>query len=304
MMFGTRDVFHYFACDTCECVQLIDPPADLSRFYPDDYYSYAAPAARTGLRGAFRRRRNRGTFASRNVAAGPLERALARSFPYPIHGADEWMSRLNAQRDSRILDVGSGSGALLLDLESAGYTRLTGADPYIAHDLEHPNGVRILKRTLHELSETFDVVMLHHAFEHVPDPLDTLRAIAKRLAPNGTCLIRIPTSSSFAWEHYREAWVQLDAPRHLFIHSRRSIAMLAERSELEIVDVVDDSTEFQFTGSELYQRDQPLSDLATAYSPTQLREYRLRAHELNREHRGDQASFYLRHASASHHPHV
>jgi len=39
--------------------------------------------------------------------------------------------------------------------------------------------------------------------------------------PGGWCVIRIPTVSSFAWEHYREQWVQLDAPRHFFLHKVR-----------------------------------------------------------------------------------
>jgi SAM-dependent methyltransferase len=301
MMFGSGEVFHYFACGQCGCVQLIDAPADLSRFYPADYYSYAAPAERSGVRGLFRRYRNRGTFASHREFDGATRhtpRALERALPYPIPGASDWMARLGAHRESRILDVGSGSGALLLDLASAGYTRLVGADPFIANAIAHPSGVRILKRALSELDEMFDVIMLHHAFEHMPDPSAALNAIASHLAPDGTCLMRIPTTSSWAWEHYREHWVQLDAPRHFFIHSRRSIALLAERSGLEIVDVVDDSTEFQFTGSELYQRGRSLSELATAYSRAELREYRRRADQLNREHRGDQAAFYLRRSSS------
>ncbi len=294
MMFGTGDVFHYFACDSCECVQLVDPPDDLARYYPSGYYSYAPPRERTGLRGAFRRRRNRGTFAGSSGISNGLDRLLARALPYPIFGASSWMTRLDARRDSRILDVGSGSGALLLDLASAGYTDLTGADPFIAHDVRYPNGVRILKKTAAELTETFDVIMLHHAFEHVADPDRTLRTIAQRLAPDGACLIRIPTSASWAWEHYREHWVQLDAPRHFFIHSRRSMALLAERAGLALVDVVFDSTDFQFAGSELYQRNRSLADLHSSYSKAQTREFRRRAAALNREERGDQAAFYFR----------
>jgi SAM-dependent methyltransferase len=290
MMFGTRESFRYFACDDCRCIQLVDPPADLSRHYPADYYSLAAPIQRTGLRRRFRDRRNRGTFAP----AGTTDRLLARAFPYPVAGARDWMPRAGVSRTSRVLDVGSGQGVLLLDLATAGFTDLLGIDPYIADTIVHPLGVRIERRTIHDVDGPFDLVMFHHSFEHLADPLETLRSVARILASNGCCLIRIPTASSWAWEHYREHWVQLDPPRHFFLHSRESLARLAEQAGLVVTDVVYDSTEFQFTGSELYRRDRPLTELATAYSSAELRAFRRRADALNAEHRGDQAAFYLR----------
>ena len=292
MMFGTRDAFHYFACADCGCVQLVDPPSNLSSYYPAAYHSFSAPVERTGMRRWLRRLRNRGTFAPRHA----IDRTLARIFPYPVAGASDWMQRAGATRTSRILDVGCGTGAILLDLASAGYMSLLGIDPFVAADINYENGVRIQQTTIHEVTGTFDVIMLHHSFEHVTDPFDTLRSVAARLAPGGCCLIRIPTASSWAWEHYRENWVQLDAPRHYYLHSIGSFAALASSAALRVNAVVYDSTEFQFMGSELYCHDQPLAALPSSYSSAQRRNFRVRARELNAEGRGDQAAFYLRKA--------
>lgn len=41
MMFGTREVFTYFTCSECNCLQLEDSSIDFAKYYPsDNYYSY------------------------------------------------------------------------------------------------------------------------------------------------------------------------------------------------------------------------------------------------------------------------
>lgn len=38
MMFGTREVFQYFECTDCGCVQILSYPDDIARQYPKEYY--------------------------------------------------------------------------------------------------------------------------------------------------------------------------------------------------------------------------------------------------------------------------
>ena len=96
--------------------------------------------------------------------------------------------------------------------------------------------------------------------------------------------------------------MQLDAPRHLFLHSVDSIRLLAAKSSLELVGVVYDSTSFQFWGSEQYARGVSLRDErshrmnpdGSIFSARQMREFEKRAERLNAEGRGDQGAFYLK----------
>ena len=37
MMFGTRERFTYFECNSCGCLQIAEIPDDLARFYAADY---------------------------------------------------------------------------------------------------------------------------------------------------------------------------------------------------------------------------------------------------------------------------
>ena len=175
-------------------------------------------------------------------------------------------------------------------MQEAGYQNLTGVDPYLEDDRQERN-VTLLKRTIHELEGTWDLIMLHHTLEHIPDQLATLTSVARLLSGDGRCLVRIPLVSSYAWEHYRENWVQLDAPRHLFLHSSHSIRLVAEQAGLWLLEVQFDSTELQFTGSELYAQDVPLIDREGRFSPAEVLAYRKRAERLNVEGRGDQAAF-------------
>jgi hypothetical protein len=144
--------------------------------------------------------------------------------------------------------------------------------------------------------------MFHHSFEHLADPAETLRQVEARLAPGGRCLIRLPLADSEAWAQYGVDWVQLDAPRHLFLHTRRSLALLAEGAGLEIEAVEHDSYALQFWGSEQYRRDIPLMSEqsyrwgagAPVFTTEQIAGWATESERLNREGRGDQAAVYLR----------
>lgn len=136
--------------------------------------------------------------------------------------------------------------------------------------------------------------MLNHAFEHMPDPLATLARIREVLAPGGHAMIRIPVAGSWAWEHYGTTWVQLDAPRHFFLHTDRSMRNLAAAANLEWVTAINDSSEFQFTGSETYLKGFRLGDSRVRFTVRELRRFEQRAAKLNQEGRGDTSTYYLR----------
>lgn len=298
MMFGLRDEFDYLECLDCRCVQLLNPPLDMGKYYPAEYYSLSddpVPMFSHPIRRMLKGWRTHYAVTNQGVIGKVLyERTpdtLARSLA-PIAPAES----------ARILDVGCGSGIFLYALRNAGFTQTMGVDPFIAAPITYPNGLTVLKQELHTVTGNWDVIMLHHAFEHVPDPLETLRAIERLLAPDGTCLIRIPTSSSYAWRHYRADWVQLDAPRHYFLHSVESLRLLARRAGLRVDAIQYDSYELQFWGSEQYRRNIPLHDPRSykidpehsVFSSEEIAAFRLRSEELNQKKQGDQAAFYLK----------
>lgn len=297
MMFGLRDSFRYLECDGCGCVQLVDAPADMATYYPANYYSFsAAPLGEDRpLVRSLKRRRTRHALGDRN----PLGALLLQLRAVPL---DMEMLRLvGARVTDRFLDVGCGGGGLLLAMAREGFESLTGVDPFIPETFER-GGVRVVKETLAEHRGEYDVIMLHHAFEHMPDPRGTMARMQSLLAPGGRILVRIPVADSQAWRTYRENWVQLDAPRHLFLHTRRSMEVLAEQAGLELVRMDHDSRGFQFWGSEQYRRGIPLMDpasygadpAASGFTAQEIEGYEREARRLNALGEGDQACFLLR----------
>src|SRR5213075_2198570 len=88
--------------------------------------------------------------------------------------AVESVARARIGRDAAILDVGCGSGDLLRLLHALGFKNLTGVDPFLAADLTTPEGIKIWKKELGQMPGSFQVLMLHHSFEHMTEPVAVL----------------------------------------------------------------------------------------------------------------------------------
>lgn len=289
MMFGYRDRFDYFQCSICKCLQIAGIPSEMSKYYPSHYYSFNPKKRRfqksTAVR-ALRRLQDRYTLFN----SGPLGRLVSSLSPNRKLAP---LAQIGLTRDSRILDIGCGDGWRLYALGEIGFHNVLGIDPYIQKDIAYDNGARVLKQSIYDVTGEWDLVMYHHSFEHVPDPVKDLQAASKLLRSGGCCLIRVPTVSSFAWEEYRENWVQLDAPRHYTLPSIEGMKILAAKTGFLVQDIVFDSTKDQFQGSELYRKGLPLASGDTVFSACQIKRWKRLAKKLNKESRGDQAAFYL-----------
>ncbi len=295
-MFGWGDEFDYFCCAECGCLQIGRVPEDLSRFYPSIYYSFhLQPIPRHGLKSWLGGRRDYWAATGRGLL-GFLANKLA-----PARIEVSSMGGVPARKEMRILDVGCGSGELLIILHRAGFGHLEGVDPYLSGEAEVVPGMWVRKLTLQKVSGDFDLIMLHHAFEHVESGRELLAAARQHLSARGRILLRIPTPESEAWEQYRENWVQVDAPRHLFLHTRKSLGILAGQTGLAVERCWCDSSAMQFWASELYKRGVSLYDqdghsrkAENYFTKAQIRVFDGLARKVNASARGDQLVVVLK----------
>jgi SAM-dependent methyltransferase len=301
MMFGLRKSFEYVLCRNCKAIYQLDIPQDLSKYYAANYYSLQPAKEASGIELILKRMRGFWLFRNQLFFPGWFVSLL---FGKPEFA--NYFQLLNIRFTDKILDVGSGTGYLIQDLYASGFKNVCGIDPFIQKDILSNNGVHIYKKNLYELDDAFDIIMLHHSFEHMTDHLRVLTKINQLLRKDGKLIIRVPVVN-YAWEKFGPHWVQLDAPRHTCVFSEASMQLLAKQAGFNIEHILYDSSAFQFWGSEQYQRDIPLraensfaeNPKKSIFSKKQILQFEREATELNKTGRGDQACFCLKKISGT-----
>lgn len=297
MMIGLREEFNYFQCSECECLQILDVPDNMDKFYPSNYYSFNQKLLIKNTRLKKWLAYHRANYALFNK--GIIGMFLNYLHPNPIF---RLISTTNINVNSRVLDIGCGSGNILYAMKHSGMNNIKGIDPYIKEDIKYDNGLIIEKISINDEKQKWDLIMLHHVLEHMDNQKEVIKSIHDKLFDDGTCIIRIPTVSSHAWNKYKTNWVSLDAPRHFYLHSIKSFKILIESQGFYIDRIVFDSTSFQFWASEQYIQDIPLMD-ARSYSEQPknsifdlkaMESFNKMAHDLNKENNGDQFVAFLK----------
>jgi 2-polyprenyl-3-methyl-5-hydroxy-6-metoxy-1,4-benzoquinol methylase len=295
MAFGLRDKFTYLECGNCGCLQLLNIPADMSRYYPGNYYSLQTHGK---LMTFIRHQWAAYGYYGRNI----IGRIFSSFFYEPY--AMQAIRRANVPKTARVLDVGCGSGRLLLDMRHLGFANLFGADPFVAKDIYYENGPTVFKREIAEVDGKYDLIMFNYSFEHMDRQTEILSEVRRLLAPQGKVIVRIPVASSYGWRHYGVNWFGLDAPRHFYLHTFKSMELLAKNCGLVIESTVQEGSHATIWLSEMYVRDiagndpeaisasRPLKWLPSLLTG-KIRKAKAKAAELNRQNDGDMVSFRL-----------
>lgn len=297
LQLGMGHEFVYQLCGSCGSLQLQNLPPDFSIYYPNEsYYSFNAemkPLERPGL---LRRLKASYILYGKNKLAGKL-----LSIGYKIPEFYDWMIGTHAQLNDAILDVGCGNGGLLTKLHRMGFTRLTGIDPFIREGHDYGD-IKIFKKDIFDLDGKYDVIMMHHALEHMPNPVSALKKAHALLNKNKYLLVRIPVMGNYGWNRYKEYWAGLDAPRHIFIPSEKGMEMLAAQAGFELVKTEYDTVDYLIWCSEQYKKGislySPESYLVnkekSIFSKQEIRQFKEKLTEENEKGNGDTAAFYLK----------
>jgi SAM-dependent methyltransferase len=291
--FGLKDEFEYVECGVCKSLSIVTIPRNMERYYPAHYYSFTArPYSR--ITGLLKARRDRYYLFGSDMIGHII--SLFRAAPQYI----EWLRNLALPYGSSILDVGCGSGTLIVNLQDAGFPS-TGIDPNVDRHIDYPNGAKVLRQTMEETNGIYHCIMLHHSIEHMPSPYEIFHHINRLLRPNGKVLIRMPVADKYAWKIYGRDWFQIDAPRHFIIMSEQGLRKLAEEFGFKIEMIAYDSTASQFWASEQYARNIAHNDESSyaikpkhsIFSIKEIEAFAEKAERLNQIADGDQAAFYL-----------
>lgn len=202
------------------------------------------------------------------------------------------------RNEARILDVGCGAGKWLCEMAQKGYVNLVGCDPFIEQDIQYENGVKIYKKTIHEMDGKFDRIQLSDSFEHMTDPHEVLDSIYRLLSTDGTAVISIPIFPNGAYEVFGRHWFQIDAPRHIVLYSVEGMQLLTKQHNLQIKHIQFNSSNAQFIRSFLYGKDIPLKEqtmetILQYFKPEEIDTFSEYAKGLNAREYGDHAAISI-----------
>jgi 2-polyprenyl-3-methyl-5-hydroxy-6-metoxy-1,4-benzoquinol methylase len=300
MMFGFHDVFDYLECDKCGCLQIINIPPDLGKYYPaHDYYSIQKTQRNSTIKDFFIKELNKYTILNNSI----IGKLIYYNYPNRFNKS---IGSTGINRESKLLDVGCGIGNLLFSLKDIGFQHLYGIEPFLDTEIIK-DSLKIFNRTIEEFKceYKFDLVIWRSSFEHTKNQLENLKKTSELMEKNGSAIISMPIKTDYIWHKYCENWVQIDAPRHLLIHTIKSFEILTKNTDLRIKKIIFDSFDFQFWGSEQYLRNIPLmseksyliNPKNSIFTKKDINQYKNLSKTLNKKAMGDKAIFILKHTN-------
>jgi len=290
-MLGLKEKFKYNQCIECRHTHLNSFPEKIEKYYNSkEYYSFSSKNSFNEE--AF----NKSSFKTklRKIVLA-LNAKKSILFSAALKAA---LSIKGISKQQKILDYGCGAGQFVKELIETGFVNARGYDLYLPENIE-VNGEVYLSNDLSNLKNTsWDIVTLNHVFENVPDPIELLKDLKKIIPSGGKLLLRFPVIDSFAFDKYKENWVQFDAPRHVNLFTRKSINLAIQKAGgYKIENLYDDSFHFQFTGSELYLKKLSLNPEDNNRKKRLLSldtyRYHFLAKKLNKQNKGDQIVIIL-----------
>jgi len=137
----------------------------------------------------------------------------------------------------RVLEIGSGGGEFLYLLKKSGCDAF-GIEPnegyaeYARGEYQLDIKTGFLQNT--EFQEnSFDMVTLWHVFEHMDNPLETLKKISGFLAPEGILVIEVPNVEATC-----QAPVNTFHTAHLFNFNETTLSRMAELAGFSVIQKI------------------------------------------------------------------
>lgn len=134
------------------------------------------------------------------------------------------------------IDIGCGTGGLLDRVQDSAKS-VAGIEPQTHMRKE----LKKLGYTIHRLpsdapKESFDVAGLFHVFEHMTEPLKTLKEVRNILRPGGMVILEVP--------HARDILLKLEVfkaftlwSEHLVLHTKESLKKYLEMAEFTDIKI-------------------------------------------------------------------
>lgn len=137
-------------------------------------------------------------------------------------------------RPGRFLEVGFGHGGYLAAARELGFEVL-GLDtsPHNVAQVSSRFGVPVRQATLEQAAlpdAGFDTALLSHVIEHLPDPVATLRELARVLVPGGTLILITPNAACYLERLVGGRWPMYRPADHVRMFTPPSLRLALEKA--------------------------------------------------------------------------
>lgn len=201
---GPKESFDIFQCTSCFSTVIVPVPINLGNYY----LAYHSIPKGSNWKRAVKACKNRLAVVNRYVGDS-----------------------------ASILDVGAGSGTFVAAASEIGHLAFAiEQDKNCRENIETFMPGRVVEDLLAYEKKGFalpDVVTLWHVFEHIPDPNDFLAQVARIFPTTTKIIIEVPNAQSWLFKIMRSRWPHLDAPRHVFLPSKKGIECVAQRNGMQ-----------------------------------------------------------------------
>ncbi len=220
--YGFPGLFSVYVCPRCSFAQTLPEPsaAQLSAIYTD-YYP------------------------RKDISTAGVQRSAIFT-PGWIFQFKSWLMgtrntcHYHVQTGQRVLDVGCGDGASLLDIQKAGAE---------AYGTEYDRNVEPIAQQLHLRiffgnvkdasypDNYFDTITMSQLLEHISDPISFIYSLKRLLKPGGQIIMAFPNRLGFNGKRSDRKWINWHIPYHLNFFSRKSLEILAQKTGLTLSSI-------------------------------------------------------------------
>jgi 2-polyprenyl-3-methyl-5-hydroxy-6-metoxy-1,4-benzoquinol methylase len=213
----SKETFRIWECNACSHRFTFPVPqeVDIGRYYDAEHY-----------------------ISHSDTSQGIISKLYKAARKFTLSEKRRFVQRQTALASGKLLEVGTGTGAFLNEMESSGW-QTTGLEPDFK---ARQKALKLYKLPVLEPSQlfeltpdSFDAITLWHVLEHVFDLPGYFRQFAKLLKSSGLLFIAVPNYTSYDAKHYNANWAAYDVPRHLHHFSPGSMQSLAQQFGFAIV---------------------------------------------------------------------
>ena len=173
-----------------------------------------------------------------NTSKGLINKAYQTVRGYTLKQKAKLIQKHTGRQQGKLLDVGAGTGAFLLQMKKEGW-EITGVEPDAdARKValkEH--GMPLLETGCMQTLPPahFDAITLWHVLEHVHNLHAEVERLKSLLKQKGKLFIAVPNYQALDADIYKLYWAAYDVPRHLYHFAPASIEALMQQHGLKVV---------------------------------------------------------------------